>query len=315
VRGRGDKKLRVRQGLVVGTRGSRLALQQTEIALAALQAAVPGSTFEVQTIRTAGDRSKESLSEIGGRGVFVAELERALLEREIDIAIHSLKDLPTDETPGLAIAAVLAREDPRDVLVTRGGAALADLPEGAVVGTGSARRAAQLRALRRDIRIADIRGNVDTRIRKVVAGEYDGVILAAAGLVRLGWIKRATQLFDYEEMLPAPGQGALAIQVRTDDAAAFAAVLAVDHAKTRVAITAERAFERRLGGGCHAAIAALATVTSERLRLSGLVGDVDGGLIFRREIDGTLDDPASTGLLLAEELLRRGAASLLEAPA
>ena len=302
--------------LLVGTRGSRLALQQTEIALAALKAAVPDATFDVQTIRTVGDQSTASLSEIGGRGVFVIELERALLEREIDIAVHSLKDLPTEETPGLAIAAVLAREDPRDALVSRSGVALADLPEGVVVGTGSPRRAAQLLVMRPDVRVADIRGNVDTRIRKVESGEYDAVVLAAAGLARLGWQKRASQLFDYEQMLPAPGQGALAIQVRTDDAATFATVLQVDHAETRVAVTAERAFEKRLGGGCQAAIAALATVLDdERIRLSGLVGDPEGGLIFRREIDGTLVDPASTGLLLAEMLMDQGAAALLEAPA
>lgn len=308
VRGRGEI-------LRVGTRGSRLALTQTEIALAALRAAVPEATFEVQTIRTSGDRSAASLSEIGGRGVFVVELERALLGGEIDIAVHSLKDLPVDETPGLAIAAVLAREDPRDVLVTHNGAALADMPDGAVVGTGSPRRAAQLLVMRPDLQVADIRGNVDTRIRKVESGEYDAAVLAMAGLARLGWQKRASQVFDYEQMLPAPGQGALAVQVRADDAATLAVVHAVDHADTRAAITAERAFEKRLGGGCHAAIAALATVNTERIRLSGLVGDPSGGQIFRREIDGTLDDPSSTGLLLAEQLMDDGAAALLEATA
>jgi hydroxymethylbilane synthase len=238
-----------------------------------------------------------------------------LLEGEIDIAVHSLKDLPADETPGLAIAAVLAREDPRDVLVTRGGALLSDLPQGAVVGTGSPRRAAQLLVMRPDLQVADIRGNVDTRIRKVESGEYDAVVLAAAGLARLGWQKRAAQFFEYEEMLPAPGQGALAIQVRTDDEATFGVVSAVDHADTRVAITAERAFERRLGGGCHAAIAALGTVSGEKMHLSGLVGDPAGGQIFRKEIDGTLDGPASTGLQLAEQLMDDGAAALLEAMA
>jgi hydroxymethylbilane synthase len=276
--------------------------------------AVPAASFEVQTIRTAGDRSEASLSEIGGRGVFVIELERALLEREIDVAVHSLKDLPVEETSGLAIAAVLAREDPRDALVSRRGV-LAELPAGAIVGTGSPRRAAQLVALRGDLRVADIRGNVDTRIRKVEGGEYDAVVLAAAGLARLGWMKRAAQLFDFEQMLPAPGQGALAVQVRSDDAATFARVVTVDHAETRVAVTAERAFERRLGGGCHAAIAALATLSGERLRLSGLIGDPEGGRMFRGELDGTIGDPASTGLLLAEQLIDEGAAELLEATA
>ena len=303
------------RALVVGTRGSRLALRQTESALAALRLAVPGASFEVRTIRTAGDRSNESLSEIGGRGVFVIELERALLEREIDIAVHSLKDLPVEETSGLAIAAVLAREDPRDALVSRRSVLLSELPAGAVVGTGSPRRAAQLAALRGDLRIADIRGNVDTRMRKVESGEYDAVVLAAAGLARLGWTNRAAQLFDFEQMLPAPGQGALAVQVRTEDAATFATVFAVDHAETRAAVTAERAFERRLGGGCHAAIAALATVSGERLRLMGFVGDPAGGRVFRGELDGTTDDPASLGLTLAEQLIDEGAAELLEATA
>ncbi len=302
------------RALIVGTRGSRLALRQTESALAALHMAVPDASFEVQTIRTAGDRSAASLSEIGGRGVFVIELERALLEREIDIAVHSLKDLPVEETPGLAIAAVLAREDPRDALVSRRGV-LAELLAGAVIGTGSPRRAAQLLALRGDLRIADIRGNVDTRIRKVENGEYDAIVLAAAGLARLGWTKRAAQLFDFDQMLPAPGQGALAVKVRSDDAATFATVLAVDHAYTRAAVTAERAFERRLGGGCHAAIAALATVSDERLRLTGLIGDPEGGRMFRGELDGTTDAPASLGLMLAEQLRDEGAAELLEASA
>ena len=247
--------------------------------------------------------------------MFVIELERALLEREIDIAVHSLKDLPVEETSGVAIGAVLAREDPRDALVSRHNVALTDLPAGAVVGTGSPRRAAQLAALRGDLRIADIRGNVDTRIRKVEGGEYHAVVLAAAGLARLGWTKRAAELFDFERMLPAPGQGALAVQVRTDDAATFATVLEVDHAKTRAAVTAERAFERRLGGGCHAAIGAIATVSDERLRLSGLIGDPEGGRVFRGELDGRTDDPASLGLMLAEQLIDEGAAELLEATA
>jgi hydroxymethylbilane synthase len=303
------------RSLVVGTRGSRLALRQTEIVLAALRLAVPNANFEVRTIRTAGDQSSASLSEIGGRGVFVIELERALLESEIDIAVHSLKDLPVEETSGLAIAAVLAREDPRDALVSRNDVSLAELPAGAVVGTGSPRRAAQLNALRRDLRVANIRGNVDTRIRKVESGEYDAVVLAAAGLARLGWTKRASELFDFEQMLPAPGQGALAVQVRINDPATLAAALAVDHADTRAAVMAERSFERRLGGGCHAAIAALATVLDDRLRLGGLIGDPDGGRIFRGELVGTVADPASTGLLLAEQLMDEGAGELLEATA
>jgi hydroxymethylbilane synthase len=300
---------------VVGSRGSRLALRQAEIALEALRKVHPEAEFEVRTIRTTGDQAKGSLSEIGGRGVFVIEIERALLAGEIDIAVHSLKDLPTDETPGLAIAAVLPREDPRDVLVSRRGAKLNELVHGALVGTGSPRRAVQLVAMRPDLRIADIRGNVDTRISKVESGDYDAVVLAAAGLVRLGWPDRAAQTFDPEEMLPAPGQGALAVQVRTDDPETFAAVLTADDAETRAAVTAERAFERRLGGGCHAAIAALADVWEERIRLRGLVADPAGGALFRGEIDSAETDPESAGLLLAERLIERGGGALLEATA
>jgi len=299
--------------LIVGTRGSHLALRQAEIALTTLRAAHPQAQFEVQTIRTEGDRTSASLAEIGGRGVFVIEIERALLTGKIDIAVHSLKDLPSEETPGLTIAAVLPREDPRDALVSRDGSKLQDLPLGVTVGTGSPRRAAQLLALRPDLRIADIRGNVDTRIAKVERGDYDAVVLAAAGLARLDMLDRASQIFTPEEMLPAVGQGALAVQVRTDDAETFAVVLAVDDGTTRVAITAERAFERRLGGGCHAAIAAYATVGEmDRLYLRGMVADPASGHLVAGEMEGTTLDAASLGLLLAERLLDQGANVLLE---
>lgn len=298
--------------LIVGSRGSRLALRQTEIALEALSRANPDASFEVRTIRTAGDRTRASLSEIGGRGVFVIELEHALRSGEIDVAVHSLKDLPTEETPGLGIAAILAREDPRDVLVSRRKAKLDDLPHGAVVGTGSPRRAAQLIALRPDLSLTDIRGNVDTRMRKVQGGEYEAVVLASAGLARLGWLDRASQTFDPEEVLPAPGQGALALQVRSDDAATFAAVLAADDAETRVAVSAERAFERRLGGGCHAAIAALAEVSGERLKVRGVVAHPTGEKLIRGELEGPADDPESVGFMLAEELIEAGAGALVE---
>ena len=301
--------------LIVGSRGSRLALRQTEIALEALRSAHPEANFEVRTIRTTGDNTKASLGEIGGRGVFVIEIERALLACEIDIAVHSLKDLPTDETPGLAIAAVLPREDPRDVLVSRRGASIEELPEEALVGTGSPRRAAQVLAMRPDVRIADIRGNVDTRMAKVESGDYDAVVLAAAGLARLGWLERASQVFDADLMLPAPGQGALAVQVRGDDADAFTTVLSVDDTDTRAAVTAERAFERRLGGGCHAAIAALAEVWEDRIWVRGLVADPVGAKLFRSEIDSAVADPESAGLQLAEQLIGRGAGALLDATA
>lgn len=312
---------------VVGSRGSRLSQRQTELALEALSRAHPDARFEVRAVRTAGDRSRASLGEIGGRGVFVAELERALLTGDIDIAVHSLKDMPSDATDGLAVGGVTEREDVRDALVSRGRLTLADLPHGAVVGTGSPRRAAQVLATRPDLRIADIRGNVDTRIRKVEDGRYDAAVLAAAGLARLGWLDRAAELLPTDLMLPAVGQGALALQVRADDSEAAELVSAVDHPASRGATAAERAFEARLGGGCHAAIAALGEVTrsvilSEAeadlgagLRLRGLVGDPAGGRLLRGEVEGSLQEADSLGVRLAELLLSQGAADLLAAAA
>ena len=299
----------------IGTRGSRLATRQAEIALEALSTAHPGVAFGTRTITTSGDRSQQSLAEIGGRGVFVIEIERALLDGEIDLAVHSLKDLPSAETDGLTIAAVLPREDPRDALISRDGSPLAALASGAGIGTGSPRRAAQLIALRADLEVRDIRGNVDTRIRKTEDGEYDGVVLAAAGLARLGWLGRASQVFEPEEMLPAVGQGALAVQVRSENGELQGLVGAVDDRTTRVAVTAERAFERRLGGGCHAAIAAYGTVgygpSPERapLRLRGLVGGE--GRLLRGEMKGHAGEADSLGVRLAEYLIAQGAEALL----
>ncbi len=298
---------------VVGSRGSRLSQRQTELALDALRRAHPEVRFEVRAVRTAGDRSRASLGEIGGRGVFVAELERALLAGEIDIAVHSLKDMPSWPSDGLAVPAVTEREDVRDVLVSRGRLTLADLPDGAVVGTGSPRRAAQLLAARPDLRIADIRGNVDTRIRKVEDGQYDAAVLAAAGLARLGWVDRAAEVLSTEVMLPAVGQGALAIQVRADDGEAIELVSAADHPASRCATAAERAFEAHLGGGCHAAIAALGEPNGAGLCLRGLVGDPTGRRLLRGEVEGPVEDAEPLGVRLAEDLLEQGAEALLEA--
>jgi hydroxymethylbilane synthase len=284
-----------------------------------MRVADSGATFQTLTITTSGDRTAQSLAEIGGRGIFVIEIERALLDGEIDVAVHSLKDLPSAETGGLTIAAVLTREDPRDALVSRNGEALSTLPAGAAVGTGSPRRAAQVLAMRPDLTVRDIRGNVDTRIRKVEEGEYDAVVLAAAGLARLGWLERAAQVFAPEEMLPAVGQGALAVQVRADDTEALALVRRADDFETRVAVTAERAFERRLGGGCHAAIGGYATVgfasapEKRPVRLRGLVGG--DGRILRAEMDGLAGEVEALGVRLAEYLIAQGADALLEATA
>jgi len=330
---------------VVGSRGSPLSRRQTRLALDALRGERPDARFQMRAIRTTGDRSRASLSQIGGRGVFVAELERALLDGEIDIAVHSLKDMPSESTDGLAVGAVTERADVRDALVSRKALTLAALPEGATVGTGSPRRAVQLLAARPDLRIADIRGNVDTRIRKVEGGQYDAAVLAAAGLVRLGLLDRAAEVLSIEVMLPAVGQGALALQVRADDAEAAELVGVLDNDASHSATAAERAFEARLGGGCHAAMAALGEVTrsvilspsrdvilsgaknlsplrinsandfGSRLRLRGLVGDPASGRILRGEVEGSVEDAEPVGVALAERLLAQGAAELLASAA
>jgi len=302
-----------RRAFVAGSRGSLLARRQTELALDALRRAHPDARFQLRTVTTSGDRSQASLAEIGGRGVFVVELERALLDGEIDVAVHSLKDMPSGSTEGLTVAAVSERADVRDVLVSRDGLTLGALPAGAVVGTGSPRRAAQLLAARPDLRVADIRGNVDSRIRKVEDGDYDATVLAAAGLARLGWLDRASEILPAEVMLPAVGQGALALQVRAADAEAAALVAAVGHAPTERATAAERAFEARLGGGCHSAIAALGEIDGSRLRLRGLVADPGGGRLLRDEIEGSIEDAEALGVTLAETLLAQGASAILEA--
>ena len=263
-------------------------------------------------ISTAGDRTQDSgepLPSIGGKGLFTAELERALRDGTIDVAVHSLKDLPTEDAPGVAIGAVTAREDVRDCLVARTAGSLEELPAGAAVGTSSLRRSAQLAALRPDLEIRSIRGNVDTRIRKVSDGEYDAAVLAAAGIRRLGLDDVVTEWLSDETMLPAPGQGALAIQCRADDEAVLALLAALDDPAARAETTAERAFLRTLGGGCAAPVAALAvTTTTPRVRLQGLVASVDGRQVVRVTGEG---EPADVGERLAEEALSRGADRIL----
>jgi hydroxymethylbilane synthase len=293
--------------LIVGTRGSRLALRQTDLAIEALRVQQPDLQFEVREIRTEGDRSKASLMQIGGLGVFVKELEAALLRNEIDVAVHSLKDVPNDLSDGLTLAAVLPRADPRDALVTRDGATLADLPAGARAGTGSARRAVQLRLLRPDIEPVDIRGNVDTRVRKVDEGEFDAAVLAVAGLERLGLLARASQVFDADAMLPAVGQGALALEVCTDDAELIGLLAAVDHRDSRLACEAERAFLARLGGGCRLPFGALATVEGETLHARGFISDAEGSRVFRADASGSVSAASTVGTKLAEALLAQGA--------
>jgi hydroxymethylbilane synthase len=298
--------------IIVGSRGSRLALRQTELVLAELRARFPDRRFQVQEVRTTGDRRPDaSLAAIGGQGVFVKELETALSARRVDLAVHSLKDVPSEVGAGLVLAAITKREDVRDAVVSRGRLRLADLPPGSRVGTGSLRRAVQVKALRPDLEVVDLRGNVDTRLRKAEEGQVDAAILAAAGLARLGYLERAAEILDTDTMLPAIGQGALTLEARVDDAEVLEMASALDHREARLATAAERAFLARLGGGCRLPIAALGIVEGDSVRLRGLIADPEGRRILRGETSGAASDAEAVGTSLAEQLLAQGAAELI----
>ncbi len=302
--------------LVIGSRGSKLALWQSEHARQQLLDLNPQIDVRIEIIKTTGDVKNDPLSVIGGKGVFTKELEDALLDGRIDLAVHSLKDLPTILPAGLSISAICEREDARDALVVRSGievehASLAGLPAGAVVGTSSQRRLAQLKALRGDVVVNDLRGNVDTRIRKLDEGQYVAVILASAGLVRLGLQNRISARISVTEMLPAVGQGAVAIETRSDNERAVEATRTLDHRETRLACLAERAFLRSLGGGCQFPIAAHATIERDSMTLDGLVAKPDGSKILRASLSGPLEDSESLGSTLAEHLRAQGAEALL----
>lgn len=299
----------MKRAVRIGTRGSRLALAQATWVQAALQAAHPGSDFPLVTIKTAGDRILDrSLRAIGGKGLFVKEIEEALLAGDVDCAVHSMKDLPAELAPGLVIAAVPPREKPHDVLITRDGGGLAALAAGARVGTGSLRRTAFLRRRRDDLGIVEIRGNVDTRLRKLEAGEFDAVVLAAAGLKRLGIEPRHAQAFDPMDFVPAIGQGALAIECRAGDEAL---VRGLDDAGTRIATRAERAFLARIGGSCHTPLGAYATTDDDRVHLNAVVVSPDGQHAVRGSRSGPHLEAEAIGGGLAQELLERGAAEIL----
>ena len=300
----------------LGTRGSVLALAQTRWVGGRLADAL-GREVEVVEITTQGDRDTQPLAQLGGTGVFVSALREALLDGRIDVAVHSLKDLPTEPAEGIALAAVPTREDPRDAVVARDEMTLGELPVGSRVGTGSPRRAAQLSALGLGLEITDIRGNVDTRIRKVREGAYDAVVLARAGLARMGRLDEATEVLDPLQMLPAPGQGALAVETREgDDLTREAAVL--DDPQARAAVTAERAVLATLEGGCAAPIGVLAEVVEgddeEELWVRAVALSPDGTLAVRMSATGAPADAAGVGHRLAEQMLDEGAGQLTETP-
>ena len=296
--------------LRVGTRGSLLARTQTDAVVAAVAAPV-----EIVPIVTDGDRSTAALEQIGGTGVFVSALRSALLEGKIDVAVHSYKDLPTGDAEGIVIAAVPRREDPRDALVARDGLMLGQLPAGSRIGTGSPRRAAQLRALGLGFEIVPMRGNVDTRLRRVSEGAVDAVVLALAGLRRLGRDAEVTEILDPIQVLPAPGQGALAVECRASDQGALAALRVIDDADTRAAVTAERAVLAELEAGCTAPVGALAEIAEgdegPEVFLRGSVTAPDGSRAVRLSSTGPVTDAEGVGRRLAAELIAEGADTMM----
>jgi hydroxymethylbilane synthase len=293
--------------LVIASRGSQLALWQARWVEAQLTAR--GHACRIDIIKTTGDKITDvPLAKVGGKGLFTKEIEEALLDGRADLAVHSLKDLPTELPAGLVLAAIPEREDARDAVLGR---ALADLPEGAKVGTSSLRRAAQLKRLRPDLAIESIRGNLDTRIRKLDEGQYAAIVLAAAGLRRLGWADRIAEILGPDRMVSAVGQGALAIETRASGPG-FDACRALDHAATHAAVTAERGVLAALGGGCQVPIGAHATVRDRRIELQAVVASPDGAELIRATDGGPVSDAAVIGSRLGEELLRRGAARILE---
>lgn len=301
-----------RTALVLGTRASKLALQQSEWFQARVQEIVPDVTVTLIRIQTSGDKILDvPLAKIGGKGLFVKEIEEALLSGAIDFAVHSMKDVPTQLPEGLEILCVPPREDSRDALISRTGCRFHDLPVGALVGTSSLRRQSQFLHARPDLRIEMLRGNLDTRLKKLKDGQFDAIILAAAGLRRLGWAQEITEYLDPQLCLPAIGQGALAIEGRSDDQFVRSIVSRLTHQPTQIAVTAERALLHRLEGGCQVPIAAYATLTQDGVQLEGLVASVDGKTVIRDVVRGTSAEAQILGTRLAEQLLSRGADKIL----
>ncbi|PZC46558.1 MAG: hydroxymethylbilane synthase [Chloroflexi bacterium] len=298
--------------VIIGTRGSKLALRQAEEVQVQLQALHPTISFDLRIITSTGDRNLTTPLSSLGLGVFVKELEEALLSREIDLAVHSLKDLPTQLAGELSIAAIMARRDARDALVSNSGTTLSSLPAGSRVGTGSPRRACLVRATRPDLEVIPIRGNVPTRLSKLDSSEYDALVLAAAGLDRLGLLERVSEFLDLEEFPPAPGQGALAVEVRSKDKETTSIAATLDHEPSRISVTAERAFLLALGGGCAVPIGAYGKLEEGTLGLTGFIGTEDGLRLYRGAVSGPASNAESLGEDLARLLLEDGAGELTQ---
>jgi hydroxymethylbilane synthase len=300
--------------LRIATRKSPLALWQAEHVGVRLQEAHPGLRVELVTMTTQGDRVVDSpLARIGGKGLFVKELEQGMLERSADIAVHSMKDVPAELPAGFAIGAILEREDPRDAFVSNHYDSIDALPQAALIGTSSLRRQCQLRAWRPDLQVLDLRGNVNTRLRRLDQGDYDAIVLASAGLKRLEMAARITRALTPEELLPAIGQGVIGIECRAEDAAVRRLIEPLNHEPTCLCIQAERALNAALAGGCQAPVAGYSLLSNELIELRGLVGRPDGSEIVRSQIVGPAPDAESLGRELAEDLLARGARRILDA--
>jgi hydroxymethylbilane synthase len=297
----------------IGTRASKLALWQANWVQSALNEKFPDQKIELVTIKTKGDKILDvPLAKVGGKGLFVKEIEQALLGGRIDLAVHSMKDMPAEIPDGLCIGAVPQREDPADVLVARDGLAFSKLKRGALIGTSSLRRAAQLQHVRPDISIVPLRGNLDTRLKKLQTENLDAVVLAAAGIKRLELTHRITEYLQADIMLPAVGQGALCIEMRQDDPVIGPMLAALDHPDSRAVVLGERAFLKRLGGSCQVPIAGHGEIVTATFALTGLVADVDGSRLIKATLSGPADDTEAIGVQLAEQLIARGADKILE---
>ncbi|PKN38070.1 MAG: hydroxymethylbilane synthase [Deltaproteobacteria bacterium HGW-Deltaproteobacteria-2] len=297
----------------IGTRGSKLALTQTNFVAEKLKKAIPGAEIEICVIKTSGDIMQDvSLLTIGGQGVFVKELEEALLSNKIDLAVHSMKDVPGETPEDLMFVAILHREDVRDVLVSRNNIKMEFLPKGAKIGTGSQRRGAQIKSMMPDVNIVPLRGNLDTRLKKIETENLTGIILAAAGMKRMGLAEKITQFLPVETMLPAVGQGALGLQIRKSDTELAKACVALNDATTAAEVTAERSFLRALGGGCRLPIAALGKLDGQMLTLEGMLAAPNGSTMIREKISGAKEDAEEMGKKLAEIILEKGGRRLLD---
>ena len=301
------------QKIVIGSRGSQLALWQANWVKSELERLHSNADIDIRIIATSGDKIQDvPLSKIGGKGLFVKEIEEALLANEIDLAVHSMKDVPIDLPTELGISVITKRENPLDALISKNGEKLADLPQGATIGTSSLRRSSQLLKYRDDFKIHPLRGNVDTRLRKVEEGKYDAILLASAGLNRLGWANRITEEISHDILLPAMGQGALGIETRLDDTKIYDFISTLNHEQTHYAVSAERSLVGRLDGGCQVPIGAYARIEKGLITLKGLVASLDGEVIYKLENVGPVDDAINIGQELGSKLLKMGANEILE---